>query len=84
MDECFFRLCPFIEKRYSCLKTNHFENINKDYLNALYCFGEWKNYKYKDEILSAKIIGITKIGKLILETEKEFFLECAFKEVEFC
>ncbi|MFH1005410.1 MAG: biotin--[acetyl-CoA-carboxylase] ligase [Bacteroidota bacterium] len=83
LKECLFQLCSFIEKRYLQLKANHFEKINKDYLNALYCFEEWKNYKYKGEFLLAKITGITKVGKLMLETKRGKFLECNFKEVEF-
>lgn len=83
LDECLSQLCSCIESRYLQLSANHFEKINKDYLQNLYCFGEWANYKYKGEVLKAKITGITKTGKLILEKENEEKLECDFKEVDF-
>jgi len=90
LEECLSRLCSCIERRYLQLKANHFEKINEDYLQNLYRFEEWANYKYKGEILKAKISGITKIGKLVLfvgllseEKENGEILECDFKEVEF-
>jgi BirA family biotin operon repressor/biotin-[acetyl-CoA-carboxylase] ligase len=84
LDECLAQLCSYIESRYLQLKTDHYAQIDTDYLKNLYRFGEWANYKRKSEIFKAKSTGVTKAGKLILETEKGKILECDFKEVEFC
>jgi BirA family transcriptional regulator, biotin operon repressor / biotin---[acetyl-CoA-carboxylase] ligase len=58
--------------------------IDADYLKNLYRFGEWANYKYKGDALKAKIIKVTKVGKLVLEIENGEKLECDFKELGFC
>ena len=83
LDECLKQLCSCIEKRYLELRANRFAEMDKDYLQNLYRFGELANYKYKSETLKAKITGVTKLGKLILEKENKKILECDFKEVEF-
>jgi BirA family biotin operon repressor/biotin-[acetyl-CoA-carboxylase] ligase len=81
LEDCLEKLCWRIEKRYLQLK-NHIKEIDADYFKNLYRFNEWAGYNYKGEIISAKIVGISKIGKLILETENKN-LECDFKELEF-
>jgi len=84
LGECLAQLCSWVEKRYLELRTNHLSRIDNDYLQNLYRIGEWANYNCKGEIIKARITGITKVGKLILETEKRNILECDFKEVVFC
>ncbi len=84
LGECLSELCSCIEKRYLQLKANHLAEIDKEYLENLYRFGEWAQYNYKGEMQKAKIKGVTKFGKLILKTENEQVLECDFKEVAFC
>ena len=90
LDKCLSQLCSCIESRYLQLSANRFEKINEDYLQNLYRFGEWANYHYKGEKLKAKIIGVTKIGKLVLsvgllseEKENGKRIECDFKEIIF-
>lgn len=82
LGKCLEQLCSCIEKRYLELR-NHSKEIDSSYLKSLYHFNEWANYNYKGEKLKAKITGVTKIGKLILEKESKEILECDFKEVEF-
>lgn len=84
LEKCFWQLCSCIEKRYLQLKSNHIEKIDADYRDLLYRLGMWSFFRYKGEMLKARITGITKNGKLILETEKKEVLECDFKEVNFC
>ncbi|MFI5164636.1 MAG: biotin--[acetyl-CoA-carboxylase] ligase [Bacteroidia bacterium] len=88
LNECISELCSCIEKRYLELRANQISKIDADYLKTLYLFGEWANYKYKGDPdnyrdLKAKIVGVTKPGKLILEIETGEMLECDIKEVEF-
>ena len=96
LRECLEELCSCIESRYLQLRQPHpiplpkgEGTIDADYLKNLYRFGEWANYKYKSDTdkyreLKAKITGVAKIGKLIIETEKGETLECDFKELRFC
>ncbi|MBI4946495.1 MAG: biotin--[acetyl-CoA-carboxylase] ligase [Bacteroidetes bacterium] len=94
LGECLEQLCSCIESRYLQLRSPSSvlpireeakqTAIDSDYLKSLYRFSEWASYKFKGEIVEAKITGVTKLGKLVLETKKEKILECDFKEVEFC
>lgn len=81
LDECLPQLFSCVESRYLKLKSNHFKEINEEYLKNLYRFKVWANYNFKGENIKAKIIGVSKIGKLVLEKENEESLECDFKEI---
>jgi len=90
LKECFEKLCSCVEKRYLQLRNtflhpNHSrqEEIDHDYSENLYRFAEWARYKYKEATLKAQITGITKTGKLVLETSEKRILECDFKDVSF-
>lgn len=81
LKECLEELCSCIEKRYLELRAGHADRIDADYLKNLYRFNEFASYKYKGEELKAKITGLSKVGKLILEIENGKILECDFKEI---
>ena len=83
LDTCLSQLCFFIEKRYLQLKSHRVGEIDKDYMNALYRFGEWGHCTYKHESLTTKIIGVTKNGKLILQKQDGEKVICDLKEVGF-
>jgi len=83
LEDCFEQLCFCIEKRYLQLRS-HPKEIDSDYLKNLYRFEKWADYNYKGEPIKAKITGITKIGKLILEKENRENLECEMKDMWFC
>jgi len=80
LEECFKNICSCIEKRYLQLR-NHSKEIDSDYLKNLYRFEELANYHYKGKTIKTKIIGVSKIGKLVLEKEDGEKLECDIKEV---
>ena len=82
LDECLAELCSCIEKKYLQMR-NHSNDIDAEYLKNLYRFGEWIDYKFRERIIKAKITGISKIGKLILEKKNNRKVECDFKEVGF-
>lgn len=83
LRECLEQLCSCIEKRYLDLRAGKVSEIDADYLKSLYRFGEWAGYEYKGETLKAKISGVARSGKLLLETEKKGNLECDLKEIGF-
>lgn len=82
LEECLERLCSCIEKRYLQLRSDP-EEIGCDYLGCLYRFDKWAFYNFKGEKLIARIMGVSKTGKLILERKNKERLECDIKEVEF-
>ena len=81
LDTVFDRLCEKIESRYLQLKNNQVATIQKDYMKILYRVEETSLYSSAGKRFSAKIVGLTADGKLVLETggEHEVF---GFKEVE--
>jgi BirA family biotin operon repressor/biotin-[acetyl-CoA-carboxylase] ligase len=81
--ECFENLCSCIESNYLLLKQAGSSKIDVEYLNSMFRLDEWASYKYMGKTITAKINGITKIGKLILEKENGELLECEVKEVAF-
>lgn len=84
LKECMERLCSFIEARYLQLKTLNFTKVNSDYEKVLFRFNQWN--KFKDErgiLFSARIIGTSKEGKLILEKENGEKKEYGLKEFSF-
>jgi BirA family biotin operon repressor/biotin-[acetyl-CoA-carboxylase] ligase len=75
--------CKHFEALYLNLKQNKFERLNKLYLNNLYRFNEFAEYKTGEKTFSAKLVGVEENGLLILETEENETLKFNFKEVEF-
>lgn len=75
-------ICSSVEARYLQLKAGYFKKINDEYLNQLYLKDQWASFKFDGMIQSGKIVGITDIGQLILETEGETMV-FNNKEIEF-
>jgi len=75
-------ICSSIEARYLQLKSGSLKKINEEYLNRLYLKGEIASFKFNGSIEKGKIIGITEIGQLVLETggKIKYFNN---KEIEF-
>ncbi len=73
----------FIENRIQQLYNFEFDSLKSNYRTSLLYFGELKQFKYKNEIIYARIIDINTYGKLILQTENQIVVECDLKEVEF-
>ena len=71
------------EKRYDQIITNKHQNINKDYLKALFRFGIPNEFIYRTKKITATITGVNKFGWLQLKTNDNLFLECEMKEIAF-
>jgi len=82
IPECIDELCACLENRYIQLKNND-DQIDTDYLNSLFRFGKFHNYRYRDQNIKGKITGVDEFGKLILEKETSEILICDFKEIVF-
>jgi len=77
------KLCEFVEARYLQLKTNKHDIINEDYLNCLYLLNEWHVFKTHEKKINCKIIGVSAIGKLLIENEEGKVNEFDLKEIVF-
>lgn len=76
--------CEYLERRYLQLKALQYDLLNKDYLEVLYGYQEWRDYKdaQTDLVFKGKIIGISSEGKLQIQTAQHI-VEYYFKEVIF-
>ncbi|MCD6113246.1 MAG: biotin--[acetyl-CoA-carboxylase] ligase [Bacteroidales bacterium] len=86
INNCIEKLYDFIEKAYIELKAKKFKKIRNNYLKHIFQYKTWNKYLYNNEIITAKIIGISQYGKLILEKKeasKNSIIECANKEIEY-
>jgi BirA family biotin operon repressor/biotin-[acetyl-CoA-carboxylase] ligase len=83
LKECLSLLCSKIDKRYKQLKEMQYNKLSAEYLSSLYRKGEDAKYIYKEQVISAVIIGVSDEGKLILKTPNNELIKCDFKEIEF-
>ena len=83
LTKSLLELCHFIESRYLQLKAGKTYLLKQDYLNSLYRFNELNSFLYKNDKFKAKIIDISKEGKLVLEKISREIKSFDFKEVSF-
>jgi BirA family biotin operon repressor/biotin-[acetyl-CoA-carboxylase] ligase len=83
IDYCFSALCSSIERRYLQLKAGHADQLNEDYLSALFRFGELQEYESGRERFKAKLTAIADDGKIFLKHENGLIGRYDFKEVKF-
>ena len=81
LEESLSDLCERMEERYRQLSNFDFKIINNDYLKALFRFGEFAHYVYKNEPIEAKITGVNQYGRLNLITKQNKTIESDFKEL---
>jgi len=82
LDWMLHRLCDYINFRFRGLMQNR-AKIESEYLEKLYRFMTYSNYKIDNKAVVAKITGLDKYGKLCLETKEGQEYCCDLKEVEF-
>lgn len=83
LEELVLNLCHCVEARYLQLRQKKWTQIQETYLEMLYQLGELKQYYYPDgAAFYGKIIGVSPIGKLLIET-KHGIEDFAMKEVLF-
>jgi len=75
-------LCVYIEKYYLQLRQLHFNFLEKGYTQALYRFQQTHEFKKGEQIIRGEIDGVTKDGKLIVQSGSKTY-RFAFKEVEY-
>ncbi|MEI8204823.1 MAG: biotin--[acetyl-CoA-carboxylase] ligase [Bacteroidota bacterium] len=83
LEKMLQQLVNVIYRCYQALKENKTEQIDKDYLNHLYCLNELKPYNFQGNKIMASIQSVNHFGQLQLITENNKLISCAFKEIEF-
>ena len=84
LQECLTNLCAAIDFRYLQLKNKQHSLLESDYLSLLYRYLEWHDYIIYENIIQARIIGISNFGQLRLEDHNGKIYECGMKEVVYC
>jgi len=83
INYCLKNILSHIEKRYQQLKDNDTFQINTDYKKALYRLNDFNLFKYKETMISARIVGVTEYGQIKLLQKDNTEIICDLKEIEF-
>jgi BirA family biotin operon repressor/biotin-[acetyl-CoA-carboxylase] ligase len=83
LEEALEAVLATINIRYQQLRSNKIEEINSDYLRALYQFGNFVNYLVNNKRVTCKIVDVNKNGALQLEKKDGDIISCDYKEVVF-
>ncbi|MEI7802005.1 MAG: biotin--[acetyl-CoA-carboxylase] ligase [Bacteroidota bacterium] len=76
------KIAEQVEARYLQFRRNEIQQLQRDYMEALYRLEEEHFYKTAQGKVKAKIVGLNPEGKLLLES-KTGWNAYGFKEVEF-
>lgn len=68
---------------YSLMEKEDFERINSLYLDRLYRFNELADFRTHAGQITAKIVGVTGYGHLVLETKSGETESYAYQEIEY-
>ena len=79
MNELYASLWQYLD----LLKNGHIEQIDGEYLSALFRLEEMARYIYKGEKIMARITGVNRYGHLVLEIPSHKIIECDLKEIKF-
>jgi len=73
-------LCDALEARYLSISKTDVQN--EDYLRFLKNMGELVKYRFRNEIITAAIKGVSETGELILERDNGEVIKCANQEIK--
>ncbi len=77
------KLCLFLDERYSQLLNGGMSIQELEYLEKLFGFNTWLNFKSENLSFEGKIIGVSPFGHLIIQDRKGKRKEFEQKEIQF-
>jgi BirA family biotin operon repressor/biotin-[acetyl-CoA-carboxylase] ligase len=83
LDIALSDLLSSINDFYLMLKKSNIEKLTFQYFEVLLGYQQWREYNYQNQVIKAKITGISNFGTLLLIDDHKNRLECGFKEIEF-
>jgi BirA family biotin operon repressor/biotin-[acetyl-CoA-carboxylase] ligase len=83
IPQLLFQLLALLNQYYDRIRTGELEACRNTYKNALFGMDRWMHFRYRNNVITAKITGISQLGFLELETEAKKNIECDLKEIEF-
>ena len=76
-------IATYIENRYLQLFTDFVYQLDEQYLSRLYQYDTYNSYRSRDGVFIAKIIDVTNLGNIVLQTQEGEEKSFGFKEIEF-
>jgi BirA family biotin operon repressor/biotin-[acetyl-CoA-carboxylase] ligase len=83
VDRCLIDLCSYMDHRYNQLRKSVFDLIDRDYITNLFRIGEYCFYSLKGRETEARICGVDRFGRLVLETREGRTIVADQKEIGF-
>lgn len=83
IESCLKKICISLQKRFDQLSENSDNSLDTEYLVNNYRYDIFSKFRNNNSVFSAKILGITKFGKLQLEDAGGDHSEYTFKEIEY-
>jgi BirA family transcriptional regulator, biotin operon repressor / biotin---[acetyl-CoA-carboxylase] ligase len=80
---CLEQLASDIDKRYKQLLSENFALIRSDYSSQLYRRDEWCRYRTQSGEFTARSLGVTDKGNLLIERQNGNISSYMFKEIDF-
>ena len=80
---CMDGLCSSLDHRLDQLESDKLNLLKSDYLTNLFAFRNYRKYLFENELIKARITGVSEYGSLQLEGEDGELLECDLKEIRF-
>ena len=81
LDKMLKEVLISIDARYKMVASHQLSTIDEDYLKEIYQLGEWCPYHINGESAQAKIVGVSPLGKLVLENQAGKTLVCDNNEI---
>jgi BirA family biotin operon repressor/biotin-[acetyl-CoA-carboxylase] ligase len=82
-DELLSNVTMLIYKHYEQLKKITWEQLESSYLKLLYQYDMCARYRYKGELISARIIGLTEYGQLRLLLPDSKTITCDMQTIKY-
>lgn len=76
-------MLTYFDNELQLLLDNNFKKLDRQYIDMLFRYNIWAQYKMKDHVFKGKIIDIAPTGELVMENEKGEILYFGFKEIVF-
>jgi len=80
---CLKELLSDLDRRYKQLLYGNRDELRGEYINRLYRFNEFHNYRAEEREFKGKIIDISFSGLLSIEEENGKIREFSFREIDF-
>lgn len=83
LDDILRNMLTHLNNYYGLIKKEQFLEFREAYKYALFGYYKWLKFNKSGRIIIARIVGISEMGLLRLETESKESMECDLKEIEF-